>query len=334
MRIAHLLQIVALICLLPAVAAARGERDRVMVGEDIFVAEDEDLHDVVCIGCSIRVEGRVAGGAVVIGGSLVIDGEVGEAVAIGGSIDVAGRVDRGVVAVAGSIAIEGVVGGDVVAAVGSVELDPDAEVGGDITAVLGSVKGFEEARVGGTVHSQTDVAPFAKFGLILVLILFLVFGLVFQPLLVLVSFFILGERRIETLSDTTRQRPGMSFLIGLGVIFAWMILSTIGAIIPFWIPGIGFPLSIGIFVLLVVGYTGISYWVGRSLLSDSGPLAAALLGAVLVTILQLIPIIGWMALCVFALLALGSALLSGFGSSVDWLLKRSEIEPMARPVVR
>jgi hypothetical protein len=97
---------------------------------------------------------------------------------------------------------------------------------------------------------------------------------------------------------------------------------------------VGFPLTLAVFIMLVAGYSGISYWVGRGLLGRSGPLAAALVGAVLVTILQLVPVVGWFACGVFALMAVGSALLSGFGTSVDWQVVRSEIEPVVDPVTR
>ncbi len=335
MRIAQLLSVCFLLGLLPAAFGAPGNQDRVMVGEDILVGAHEELHDVVCIGCSIRLEGKVNGDAVVIGGSLIVEGEaLGEAVAIGGSVEVPGVVHSNVTAVAGSVGIAGTSGGDVTAVMGGVDLAPGAEVAGKVTAVMGSVRGADQAQVGGEIVSGVDVAPFAKWGLVLALLFFLLAGLVVQPLLVLLCFVVLGETRIKVLAETARQRAGMSFLIGMGIIFGSIILSVVGAIIPFWLPGVGFPVSFLVFVLLVVGYSGISYWVGRGLLSSSGAMAAAVFGAVLVTILQLIPIIGWMAMAVFALLALGSALLSGFGTSVDWLVKRSEVESFAPPVAR
>jgi hypothetical protein len=63
--------------------------------------------------------------------------------------------------------------------------------------------------------------------------------------------------------------------------------------------------------------------------------ATGVLGAILVTIFQFIPIIGWfIATPFFGFLALGAAVLSGFGTSVDWMMQRSEAEPVPRPAVR
>ena len=55
----------------------------------------------------------------------------------------------------------------------------------------------------------------------------------------------------------------------------------------------------------------------------------------IVTLVQFIPVIGWfIATPIFGFLALGAAILSGFGTSVDWMLQRSEIDPVPRPAVR
>lgn len=271
------------------------QRDRVMLGEDLFVAEGEEVVDVVCIGCSIRVDGRV----------------LGDAVAIAGSLDIRGRVR-----------------GDAVAVMGSVELHPKAAVDGDVVAVMGRATIPDDADVGGDIVSGGDFAPIALSGLLVALLLSLVAALLVQPLLVLICFLILGPERLQVLADTARQRAGLSFLFGAGLVIGSFMLTVLLSVIPLAVPGLQFPLGLAMFIILVVGYAGISYWVGRSLVGGSGPLAAALLGAVLVTILQLIPIVGWVAFMIFSMMALGSAVLSGFGTSVDWLTQRTKTHPV------
>ncbi len=46
-----------LFVLFPMVAQAQGKSDRVQFGSDIVVGENEEVGDVVCIGCSIRMQG-------------------------------------------------------------------------------------------------------------------------------------------------------------------------------------------------------------------------------------------------------------------------------------
>jgi len=312
-------------------AAENGER--VMVGEDIFVAADESLREVVCIGCSIRVEGRTEE-VVAIGGNIEVAGNTREVVAIGGNIEITGQTRREVVAVGGNVTVSGSVGRELVAVFGNVNLREGAEVEQDVVSVGGRIQGADRARIGGSVKSVQAFLPVLRFGFLLLLFVFLVLGLVVQPLLAVLGHAILGERRVWVLAETTRSRAGLCFLLGLGLVFGWFMLSIFGALTPFVGPLLSFPVWLLFFVLLVVGYTGISYWVGRSLVSSSGPMAATLLGAVLVTILQLIPVVGWLAFFAFSLMAMGSALLSGFGTATDWLIKRGDMDPFVRPAER
>lgn len=309
------------------------QHERVMVGEDIFVGANESLREVVCIGCSIRVEGYTRE-VVAIGGNIEVAGNTREVVAIGGSIMVTGETRREVVAIGGDVTVSGSVGRELVAVFGNVNLLDGASVAQDVVSVGGHVRGVDRAKVGGSVQSVQPFLPAIRFGFLLLLAILLIAGLVVQPLLAVLCHAILGERRVWVLAETTRSRAGLSFLLGLGLVFGSFMLSIFGALNPFLAPLLSFPFWMLFFVLLVVGYTGISYWVGRSLVSTGGAMAATLLGAVLVTILQLIPILGWMAFFVFSLMAMGSALLSGFGTATDWLIKRDRLDPIPRPVER
>jgi hypothetical protein len=312
--------------------AAKGG-ERVMVGEDIFVASDEVLGEVVCIGCSIRVEGRTEE-VVAIGGNIEVAGETREVVAIGGNIEVTGRTRREVVAIGGDVDVSGSVGRELVSVFGNVNLREGAEVRQDVVSVGGRIRGADRAHIGGNVKSVQAFLPVLRFGFLLMLVIFLVAGLVVQPLLAVLGHAILGERRVWVLAETTRSRAGLCFALGMGLVVGWFMLSVIGALTPLVGPLLSLPVWLIFFVLLVVGYTGISYWVGRSMASSSGAMAATLLGAVLVTILQLIPIVGWLAFFAFSLMALGSALLSGFGTATDWLIKRGDLDPFVRPAQR
>jgi hypothetical protein len=292
--------------LLPA--ALRADSDRVMVGEDIYVAEDEDLNDAVCVGCSIRIDGKVRD-AVAIGGSIEVAGEAHDAVSIGGGLDVRGKVT-----------------GDAVVLFGSTRVREGGRIHGDAVSVLGSVRVQDSGSVGGDIVSSESWAPIALSGVVIGLIIFLVAGIVIQPLLVLLCFALLGERRITVLAETARRRSGMSFLIGIALCIGSFILSIAAAMTP--IVSLQIPFGLILFCVLVVGYAGVSYWVGRGMLPRSGALAAAILGAVLVTIIQLIPIVGQIAFLIFSMMALGSAVLSGFGTSIDWLAERTNSEPV------
>ena len=294
-------------CALTAAAWAGSGQERVSVGADLLVERGESVSDVVCFNCSIRVEGEATG----------------DAVAIGGSITVPGRVSGDVVAVGGSVNLGGSVGGDVIAVAGGVDLAPGAAVGGDTVSVLGGVQGARDGRIGGTVTSIRSIIPIVASGLVVVLVLSLIAALIFQPLLTLFCAAVLGPSRLAVLADTAASRGFLSFFLGAGLLLASFLLSFVTIFVPVWIPGFEFPFGIVLFVVLVVGYAGVSYGVGRGLAPRANAVLAAFLGAILVTIIQMIPIVGWIAGFIFFMMALGTPVVSGFGTAVDWMGGRS-----------
>ena len=89
-------------------------------GSSINVTEDENVGDLVCIGCSIRMAGTC-----------------GDVVAIGGRIE-----------------LEGHAKGDVVAIGGGVRLGEDAQVGGDVVTIGGPLARGAGSEVNGEIVSQ------------------------------------------------------------------------------------------------------------------------------------------------------------------------------------
>ena len=316
------------LAILPAMSRAEGER--VMIGDDIYVGPNEDLRSAVCIGCSIRIDGAVDE-AVAVGGSIEVYGEVErDVVAVGGSVAVSGRA-RDVVSVAGRLDITGQVEHDAVSVLGGIDLAPGARIGHDAVSVLGGIEGLRDATVGGSIHESGAIRPVAVSGIIIILVALVLLALCFWPLVTFILITVLGQRRVSVLHETISQRAGMCLLLGFGT----SISSTFLPLVLFWIPPADFLISLAFFTVAAVGYTGVSYWLGRGLVKSRSMRATGVLGAILVTIIQFIPIIGWFIVTpAFAFLAIGAAVLSGFGTSVDWMMQRSEIDPAPRPALR
>jgi len=331
-QIAGLAGVVALavfsVVLVPAARA-----DRVMFAEDIYVGPDEVVDTVVCIACSVRIDGVVEEQVVVIAGGLSISGRVdGDVVVVAGGLDSSGPIDGDVVVVAGGAKLGADVGGDTVAVMGGIRLAPGVTLDGDAVVVFGEISGRDHAVVRGQVEEVGGeaMAPIAISGILIAIAIFVVAALLFQPILVLVGFALLKEPRLRVLADTAAQRGGLSFLVGIGTSMA-LFFANIIVVLTFPIP---FPVFLLFIAISIVGYCGVSYWVGRSILRNSSALAAAFTGAVLITFIQLIPVIGWMVCFVFWNIAIGSTVLSGFGTSTDWLMSRTESDPWAGPAVR
>src|SRR5579872_7074328 len=274
-------------------ASAEHGNDMVHVGRNISVGPNEAVGDAVCVGCSIHMAGRAGGDLVVVGGNVQVEGTVqGDATVVGGNL----RLGPGAV-----------VHGDVTTVGGRLERAPSAQVGGDITSPsLGS----------GTGLLALLLAP---------LICLLLVGVVLSVLCVA----IFGERRIETIVSALRQHTGLGLLAGVGVLAGFVVLVAVfhwtGPLAPVVFIG----LTVGLLVMAVLGYTAVSAWIGHGVAPTAGLMGAVVVGAVLVGVLQAVPVIGLLAAVIFGLFALGGAALSGLGSNPDWLSQRLSNRPPA-----
>jgi hypothetical protein len=208
------------------------------------------------------------GGGVTVGRDEVVDGDV---VAIGGSADIDGEVAREVTVVGGSL-----------------NLGPEAIVRGDVTVVGGSLNRASGARIDGklsevamggtqfpTIPRGRRIFPFRTFlprvggflGTLLRMMLLILFALIVV---------VLGGRFVETIADRAAAEPLRSGLAGLlaEVLFVPLLILTI-VVLAVSIVGIPFlflvPFAMVLaFILMLVGFTGISSLVGRFLSNRFG----------------------------------------------------------------
>ncbi len=118
----HRAQWLLLAALLFVVATPRTlharDGDQVHVGRSITVSDDENAGSLVCVGCSIRMEGTCED-VVAVGGSIMVDGTVkGDVVAVGGGVLLGDNAS---------------VSGDVVTVGGHLSRHPNAVVKGDVS---------------------------------------------------------------------------------------------------------------------------------------------------------------------------------------------------------
>jgi hypothetical protein len=351
------IQIIRVVLLTLMLAAGLFGEERVMVGDDIFVSADEHLDDVVCVGCSVYVEGSV-GEVVAVGGSVTIaeGARAREVVAVGGSVVMNGESDGDVVSVGGSTTISGPVDGDTVSVFGGTHLREGAEIDGSVHSVFGGVDsedgvtidgdvvsvfgGFsrgDNVSVGGDVNLSREMPAGFKnvaiSGVVALVVVGLILALALWPIVSLGAFLIMGPGRAGVIASTVNQRAGMSFLVGIGTWVSSIILTVMMPIFFFWLPGGLESLStLAFFVVAVAGYAGVSQWVGRSMIKGGNGMSATILGSILITFVQAIPVIGWfIAFPIFCCLSIGAAVLSGFGTSTDWLFPRVTRDVIAKP---
>lgn len=303
---------------------APANQDRFMIGDSIHVGPGESLDHATCVACSIRVDGVVKEDAFLVLGRLVNHGTIeGDAVVVGGSLESEGPIQGDSVVVAGNMKLGDDVQGSAVSVMGDIEATgPGVKIGGDVVTVLGRPSGLSADAVGGNIErfGSDRIGHIVLSGAIAAFVV-LVF-VVFAVLLTLngIAFLILGRQRLETMANTLAGNSPFCFLVGLATCFA---LGIVGLIVAMLLP-VSLPIFLLFVVVSVVGFAGMTYGIGGNLFGSLQPLPATLAAGAVVIFVQLIPVIGWLVTVVLWNVAIGAAVLSGFGTATDWLASRAD----------
>ncbi|HXN25440.1 MAG TPA: polymer-forming cytoskeletal protein [Candidatus Dormibacteraeota bacterium] len=267
----------AILCLLFAVVFPAEAQERLRILHPIAVEAKEVTGDVICFSCSVTVRGMVQGDIVAFGGEVTLVGTVT---------------------------------GDVVAIGGGIHLAPTAHVRGDAVAIGGHVEANSSARIEGDKASiiwflwPGQLLPRWQ-GALAITGCYALFMLVFGA--------ILRRNRLENIGAAFSRQALWAFLTGavtsvmaIGLLFLsskfgyrgnWATLILLSALV----------------ILFATGLTAIAYWLGKTFWPRSTPLALAT-GGLLLVVLQLIPLLGTCIASLLFIFAIGSPVLSGFGT--------------------
>ncbi|MBI5510954.1 MAG: polymer-forming cytoskeletal protein [Deltaproteobacteria bacterium] len=234
---------------------------------------------------------------------------VADAVAVGGSMTVAGHVRGDAVAVGGSVILEpgAVVDGDAVAIGGGVEVAEGATLNGNRVSLGGSL--------GGVVKSLASFNP-ERF-LLPAIVLRVLSSLVRMITLLILGLLLLAfaPGRIQGVREVLAARPGQSFVTGFGLMLGFVPLCILLAVTLVGIPLI--PVAIlALIAVVVMGLVAFAVWLGYRIpvyTANKTPVSALVMGMVVVTAVDLVPIFGGAVLAAVSLAAAGAVLLSRFG---------------------
>jgi hypothetical protein len=312
----------------------------VIAGGGTITLSGNVSRDLIVAGGTINVTGRVGGSIIAAGGTITVNGPVAQdIVATGGMIDVGsgatiGRdlvvaggtatvsapIARRVQMSSGNLTLRNRVGGDVRGRVDHLKLD-GAQVGGNLDYTSNnSVQLLNGARVNGTTtrHTPTDRGGGAGEGF-----LGWLRGLIGIFALGLLLIFLLPGLSARSI-DTERAQPWASLGIGAAILVVTpivaLIVFVIGILIGGWWLGL---LLIPLWILVLAGGYALSgFLIGRLIFARLGwgryHDALALLGGLFVlTVVGLIPVIGW--LVSLAALALGAGALALVVTRRAWM---------------
>ncbi len=242
----------------PDVTGRRVHRgSQTVVGSSVRIARDEVADDVVVLGGSADIEGRVEGDVVVFGGP----------------VDVEGEVTRDVTAIGGNVYLgeDSEVGGEVTAVGGRVRRDAGARVRGGINEVQRGFRG-PSAPVWAWDWGRWDGPNFSPVGWMASMI-WPIAELLFLALLVifLVAIARPTVERVGTRAGAEPLKSGIvGLLVGILIVPAFLIVSVLLALsiigIPILLVLVLLFVFVGIPALLIaalVGYSGVAWRLGR-----------------------------------------------------------------------
>jgi cytoskeletal protein CcmA (bactofilin family) len=264
---------------------------------DTVVKEGETVEDISTAWGNVRVEGEVEGDVNSGFGDIEINGPVG------------GDVDASF----GNVIIDGPVGGDVKAGFGDLSLEQNAQIDGEIYVGHGTITEHPEARLQGS-HAigmvsgfEGEEPPFGEY--FSDMIGWTVMTLMLVGAAVLLA--VVAPRPLRATTRSLEASPGRSFILGLGSLPGVFVLAVLLGITVVGIPLL-FLLGPAYLALLIFGVLATAYFLGRKVVlavgrHRAGDALAAVVGAILVAMVFLIPFLGGLVFFGLALLGAGAA---------------------------
>lgn len=261
-----------------AMAQGSAPQDRTKVLRNIVIGTSETAGDVECFACNVRVRGHLTGDVVTIGGNVYVEGLVdGDAVVVGGRIDVrsTGKVD-----------------GDAVAIGGYVKSDLAGVIQGDRISV-------PYLLIPGQ-YRPTTLGGLALAGLNL--------------LLVAIAFGVLRLRRVDNISQAIQHRISFSLVLGMVALFVFFVLFLLCGRLGRAADWAELALLIPFVLIAASGAAGLGLSVAKIAFPLTRGIGTTLVAIIVLTLLELVPLLGFIVCSVGLLLSLGAPLISGFGS--------------------
>lgn len=304
------------------------QKDIIAAGGTLLF-EGEMQRSLMAAGGTITISGPITQSARVAGGTITIEDSIGEDLIVaggtirisktasvggdliitGGTLEVEGPVKGNIYANGGDVRINAPVGGDVTGNMGQLTLGTSASIAGDITYTSEKEAISQEGAVvqGNTrytkqEHRSNDQAKvLISAGTIYKLVMDILFSLLF----VLVLGFVTKEvlEKIES-SKVKSLGIGFSSLFLLPVAGLFLLIIIWLGITWFVLYALLLLLSLGL-LKVYIGAKILSWWERRNKKEYVLDWKAAVLGPIIVLLLSFIPVLGWIAIFILYIMALG-----------------------------
>jgi cytoskeletal protein CcmA (bactofilin family) len=286
---------------------------------DVVVERGQTEPEVSTPVGDVKVDGTVEGDVRSGVGDVVVNGEVGGSIKAGsGDVEVNGPVGGDIDAGFGDVHINSVVDGDVEVGRGDVDLGPGGFVRGGVHYGSGEFSGNREA-VEGTIRAGA-MGPDMDHGMdhdwggfgILDIASWLFAATLFVACSVLVA--VIAPGPLSAAARKADESPAMSLLFGVASVPAVVVLCVVLAVSIIGIPLL-LLLAPAYLALVFFGALVAAFFVGRRVVFATGRYRAgnamaAVVGALILAVAYLIPVLGDIFLYGFALFGAGASVLA------------------------
>jgi hypothetical protein len=278
--------------------------DKVSLKEDIFVAKDEVQDNIISLGGHVSVEGRINKSIIVFGGSITLSGEVGDSVVgIGTSV---------------RLTPTAVVKGDVASLGGTLKKESGCVIEGDTIYFKGG-QDLRRLLSGGIL-----TFPLMPILLIIKLIGFFIWLFIALVVAALIPRqLVLASSQIRTAFWPVAGTGLVAIILFTGLVIVFGLLSLVLIGIPFLLILAALGLVVKIF-----GQVALFYFFGESIGRSSNrrspaPLAAVVIGLIIVSLIKFIPILGFLFSFCLSIIGWGVTIRTKFGTTENWLKRRA-----------
>jgi hypothetical protein len=284
---------------------------------DVVVESGEVEDEVSTTFGDVTVDGEVVGGVRSAFGDITINDRVGGDIHSGsGNIEVRAPVRGEVDAGFGDVYVDAPVGGSVDVGRGDVVLGPRAQVGGSVYYGSGQVEPHPDAVVEGSMVAGMgpDMDPEPDWFGISDLVGWVFGAAAFAACSVLLA--VLAPGMLLAAARRAEESPGWSLLSGVASVPAVVVFAVILAVSIVGIPLL-LLLAPAYLALVFFGALVAAYFVGRRIVFATGHYRggnalAAMVGALILAVAYLIPVVGGLLLYGLALLGTGASILALF----------------------
>jgi hypothetical protein len=290
-------------------------------GRTVMVAPDETMKEgLVAAGADVEVFGTIEEGLKAFGANVVISGDVyGELIVFGSNVVLSGKFHKKVRGAASNLILSGTFDDTVEVVAAKISLTPTAVLKGDFfysTPVLNQQAGSQilgKTIRKGLMTRKKEIEQWRQRGAkVAASLAFYLWVLSFPAFLIVgILLHYSFPKKTDAIVTTISETPWKS----TGVGFVFLVVVPVGIVISFFtLVGIPTGIIAGLLYLifLYVSRVYMGVWIGRKLLGlIKKSLGKAffwpfVLGSVILTLLGLVPFVGWLFRLFFLLISLGA----------------------------